>query len=197
MTDLEQDKLFETAIDRCKAYLVEAKNFGEKDANCAFVATVGANKQPSVRIITIYDISEQGLLFLANNQSGKINQIRENPKVGLSFYWPSISMQVGIEGIVEELDRQQSATLWAKRDHNAKLSAWASDIAKEHGDSASFEKYKAAARERFAGAPPLADSWSGYCIKPNRLVFWHTQWKKNKPQECYLKKGGFWHLELQ
>lgn len=182
-------------MTKLRNYLEEAKTFGDADANCCFLATTGANHQPSVRIISIYDINENGLLFLAKKTSGKIIQLTQNPKAGVCFYWRDIKIQATVEGIVEALDESASEALWINRDHNANLTAWATDIAAQQNDSTeSLESYKQIARDKFQDSRlPLAESWSGYGLRPHRIEFWQTEWRKNKKHECYVKKGGFWY----
>ena len=185
------DKHYQDAITRLRDCLEEANTFDDVDANCCYLATSGVDRQPSVRVITIYEINEGGLLFLSKKTSGKIIQLTQNPKAGVCFYWPSIKMQATVEGIVEELDEPASEALWVKRDHNAKLTAWATDIAVQDESTESLESYKQVARGKFQDSRlPLAESWSGYGLRPHRIEFWQTDWRKNKKHECYVKKGA-------
>ncbi len=189
------DPVYQKVIEDLNCYLRDAKDFGETQANCCFLATSGNTHQPSVRIITIYDVNESGFLFLANKNSGKIIQLVENPKVGICFYWESLKMQATIEGVVGELDQEKSEELWGKRNHDAQITAWALDMAADKKDKLdNIEEYKLATKQRFKESkPPLPTSWAGYVIKPNRIELWHTDWRKSKKRECYTKRGGYWH----
>jgi pyridoxamine 5'-phosphate oxidase len=185
--------LLENALDKFKEDMKNAETFGELKANCGFFATTGPEKQPSVRIITIHDVTDDGLLFIAKKSSGKIKQIKQNPKIGLCFFWDAINLQVTLEGIVEPLDENASSKLWNKRDHHANLSAWAIDMASTENKENDLREMKTKVRERFKESRiPLPDSWSGYMIKPSRIEFWPIGWKKNKKHICYIKRGGFW-----
>jgi pyridoxamine 5'-phosphate oxidase len=192
---MSKDSVHQNAIAQLNNYLSEAKTFGDENANCCYLATSSQDLQPTVRVITIYDINSHGLLFLAKKSSGKIIHLANNPKAGLCFHWKTINVQATIEGIVEEISKEESEALWNKRDRDASIAAWASDIAKTDGKQVnSMTLSTAEAKQRFQGnRPPLAESWSGYVLKPNRIEFWPTSWKKNQAHTCYSKKGGFWH----
>lgn len=186
------DTIFKNALSQIACYIGEAKQFGNPDANCCFLATTDANHCPSVRIITILDINDSKLLFLANKNSGKTKHLQENPSVGLCFYWPEIHMQATIEGNVVRLTDILSEKLWGKRDYQAQITAWAIDSmdTNNHND---IEQYKREAKARFQSTkPPLANSWAGYGIEPNRIEFWNTDWRKSKKRRCLTKVNGEW-----
>lgn len=187
---------YENILQEVRNAIDEAKNFGTDNAECGFLATTGTNRQPSVRTITICDIRTEGFLFLVNKKSGKGIQLLQNPKVGLCFYWPSIRLQITIEGIVKELSKLDSDALWRKRDYHAKMAAWAATVAAEEQNSASIIECKQKAKQRFQQLqPPLLESWGGFVIQPHRIEFWPTQWNQHHTHTCYFKKGGFWHCD--
>lgn len=173
------DTLHLQLISRLKSYINEAGMLGGSESNCGFLATTGTDLQPNVRIVTICKVSTDGLCFLANSHSGKIQQLIENPQAGLCFYWPQISIQATVEGKFVPLSREFSERLWNSRDHYANVAAWCNER--------SLPK-----RQHVHGRMPMPDSWSGYCIEPSRVDFWSTCWKKNRPHECYLKHDSGW-----
>jgi len=187
------DSIYKKAIDQLNNALSDAKTFNEKKFDTCSLSTVNDNGQPSVRIITVYDVSDKGLFFLANKNSGKIIHINNNPQVGLCFYWKSINLQATIEGVVEAIDRKKSEALWARRDHHAKVTAWAFDLAEKQVNTSELEDYKRKTRDQFQESQlPLAKSWTGFLIKPVRIEFWQADWRKNKCRDCYTKVGGVW-----
>jgi pyridoxamine 5'-phosphate oxidase len=191
--DTPRNQIHQNVLAKLKQYMEDAKTFGEANANCCFLATCGQEKQPSVRIVTIYDITDDGLSFVAKKSSGKIIQIENNPKIGLCFFWGSINIQATLEGVVEPLNEETSSEMWRRRDHNANVSAWAVDMASS-GDKEEIGQLKSQVRERFHESRiPLPSSWSGYIVKPTRIEIWPTQWKKSQKHQCYIKKGGYWH----
>jgi pyridoxamine 5'-phosphate oxidase len=190
---MNTDLVLQKAMSQLNASLSDAKAFHDPQADNAYLATSGDDLQPSVRIISIHQIDDKGLFFLANKNSGKIIHINTNPKIGLCFYWQSISLQVTIEGVVNAIDPDESEALWIKRDHNAKITAWAFDMADDKISKDELAYYKKKVRDDFQQSqPPLAVSWSGFVIEPTRIEFWKTDWRKNKCRDCYQKTDNVW-----
>jgi pyridoxamine 5'-phosphate oxidase len=190
---MEIDRIYNSAIAKLLTHIKEAKILGLEDANCAVLATIGKDYQPSARIITIHELSHQGFLFVAHKQSGKIVQLEKNPRAGLCFYWAPLHIQANIEGIITTIDPATSAQLWNKREYNAQVAAWAQDIAAEEETDLSIEAASKQLRHQFEGRPPMADSWAGYCLTPTRIHIRRTLWNKPIEYFCCEKKGGHWH----
>ncbi len=189
------DYLKTNALNMLSRYIDEATQLGNSKADCCFFATAADNQQPSVRMITIQKIDEQGLLFLVNKHSGKAKQFQTNPRVGLCFYWPETEMQATIEGNVTELERSTAEILWKKRDYHAQLTAWALETSKDESCD-SLSDHKSEIREHFSGnKPTLAASWAGYIIEPTRIEFWKNHWRKNKKRECFSNASGQWEKD--
>lgn len=189
----EHDPIFNSALAQLNTYIDEAAQFGNNHSDCCFLSTTGKDMKPSVRVITIQKINEKGLLFLSNKNSGKTKQFRENPFVGLCFYWPEINVQATLEGRIDLIDDSLAAELWKKRDYHAQVAAWAIEALEKTTDSELIEQQKRSTKERFQSSrPPLADSWGGYIIEPDRIEFWNTDWKKNKKRERLSKINNRW-----
>ena len=187
------DSIYKKAINQLNNALSDAKTFNDSQIDTCSLATVNTDGQPSVRIITIYDISDKGLFFLADNNSGKVVHINDNPQVGVCFYWKSLNLQATVEGVVEAVDNKTGEALWAKRDHHAKITAWAFDLADNKINRNELDYYKKKARDHFQESQlPLAKSWSGFLLKPTRIEFWQADWRKNKCRDCYAKVGAIW-----
>jgi pyridoxamine 5'-phosphate oxidase len=190
---MNNDLVLKKAMSQLKVSLSDAKAFNDPQADNAYLATSGEGLQPSVRIITIHGIDDKGLFFLANKNSGKIAQINDNPKVGICFYWQSLSLQVTIEGVVKAIDQEAGEALWARRDHNAKITAWAFDMAVDKISKEELAYYKRKVRDNLQQSqPPLASSWSGFIIEPIRIEFWKADWRNNKCRDCYQKTDNVW-----
>ena len=94
---------------------------------------------------------------------------------------------------MEAVDHEASEALWARRDHHAKITAWAFDLAEDKIGKDELDYYKKKTRDHFQESqPPLAKSWSGFLIKPTRIEFWRTDWRKNKCRDSYQMKDNVW-----
>lgn len=180
------------ALAQLNVYIDEAKQLGNENAYCCFLATSDINKCPSVRIITIQEINDNSLLFLANRHSGKIIQLDKNPLIGLCFYWPEIKVQVTIEGSATTIEEDISKALWKKRDYHAQISAWTTNSINQ----SDIERQKREIKKHFDSSKlPMAKSWAGFAIEPRRIEYCHTDWKKTKKRVRFQKSNQEWIKE--
>ena len=78
-----------------------AAEAGEPDMpDAAALATCGADGQPSVRMVLIKHVDQNGFVFYNNLGSRKTAEIAANPRVALCFHWKSLHKQVRVEGEV-------------------------------------------------------------------------------------------------
>src|SRR5260370_24822781 len=77
---------------------VRAKGVSEQDAISMTLATTTKDGKPSARIVLLKSFDERGFVFYTNYQSRKGEELAENPRACLLFYWSTIWRQVRIEG---------------------------------------------------------------------------------------------------
>ena len=58
------------------------------------VATCGEDGIVSTRVCLLKEFGEHGFVFYTNYNSRKGDQIRENPRIALCFFWPTLDRQV-------------------------------------------------------------------------------------------------------
>lgn len=56
-----------------------------------------------------------GFSFYTNYTSRKGRELSENPHAAMLFYWPAVSRQVRIEGIVQRLSQEDADEYWISR----------------------------------------------------------------------------------
>jgi len=102
-------------------------------ANAMTLATVGADGQPSARIVLCKDfVPDPGyLVFYTNYKSRKARDISGNSRVAAQFHWDAIGRQVRIEGIAVRSPESESDEYFSSRDWGAQLGAWGSDQSAE------------------------------------------------------------------
>ncbi len=74
----------------------------------AFTLSTSTEGFPDSRVVLLKDFSEKGLVFFTNYNSQKGQQITENPKVAMNFFWPELERQVRILGIAEKISPEES-----------------------------------------------------------------------------------------
>src|SRR6185437_12985803 len=76
----------------------EAAAAREELAEAMSVATATAGGAPSLRMVLLRGLDEQGFVFYTNFDSRKAAELTENPHAALCFHWKSFARQVRVEG---------------------------------------------------------------------------------------------------
>jgi len=153
-------------------WFAAAYEAGLPQPNAMSLATADGDR-PSVRTVLLKDFDKTGFVFFTNYESQKGRQLSANPRAALSFTWLEIHRQVRIEGMVAELEEQESDEYYASRPRGAQLAAGISRQSEVIADRAQLESAFTAAEEKFAGEDiPRPDHWGGYRLRPELIEFW-------------------------
>ena len=153
-------------------WLAEAQASEPNDPNAMAVATVGADGQPSVRMVLLKGHDERGFVFYTNYESRKAAELLATPRAALLFHWKSLRRQIRIEGPIEPVSDAEGDAYFATRHRDSQLGAWASDQSRPLPSRALFEARFAEMESRFAdGNVPRPPHWSGFRVMPERIEF--------------------------
>lgn len=154
------------------AWFAAAYEAGLPQPNAMSLATTDGDR-PSVRTVLLKDFDKTGFVFFTNYESQKGRELSANPRAALSFTWLEIHRQVRVEGMVAELEEQESDEYYASRPRGAQLAAGISRQSEVIADRAQLESAFAAAEEKFDGDDiPRPDHWGGYRLRPELIEFW-------------------------
>ena len=87
------------------------------------LATASTEGKPSARIVLMKSADARGFTFFTNYQSRKGQDLQENPRAALIFYWEALGRQVRIEGVVEKIPAEESDAYFNSRPLENKLSS--------------------------------------------------------------------------
>src|SRR5690349_9540985 len=90
-------------IERFRRLLDEAKRTDRErlpEPTAFALATVGADGRPSVRILLLKDVDDDGFVFYTNLESRKGRELRARPVAAMVFHWQPLEIQVRVEGDV-------------------------------------------------------------------------------------------------
>src|SRR5687768_16989033 len=79
------------------------------------LATVGADGQPSARLVLLKSVDERGFVFYTNVRSRKGRDLAANPRAALTFHWQPLEVQVRIEGRADRVDDGEADAYFATR----------------------------------------------------------------------------------
>jgi pyridoxamine 5'-phosphate oxidase len=150
------------------------------EANAMVLSTVDHSGEISSRSVLLKDVSQQGFTFFTSYTSRKGRAIHSQPHVSLLFPWYAMERQISINGIAEQVSRQESEDYFAKRPWASQIGAWASRQSEplENRDVLE-ERWTAAAAKWPEGTPvPTPPQWGGYRVFPLSIEFWQGRFSR-------------------
>ena len=114
------------AIKQFEKWWKEAVDSKIDEVNAMTLATASLDALPSARIVLLKGFDEKGFVFFTNYESYKAQQLAENPKACLVFFWKELERQVRITGLIEKISGKQSDEYFKSRPESSRIGAWAS-----------------------------------------------------------------------
>ena len=95
------------------SWFEEARDSEPNDPNAMALASVGEDGMPSLRMVLLKGVDEQGFVFYTNFESRKGRQLLAQPKAALLFHWKSLRRQVRVEGPVTTVAEEEADAYFA------------------------------------------------------------------------------------
>ncbi len=165
------------------------------EPNAMVLSTIGAEGQPSARVVLLKHFDTDGFIFFTNYDSQKGRELAFNPKASLLFYWGEIERQVRIEGAVTQTSRKISESYFSKRPRNSQLGALCSPQSKVISRAALEEAHSQKLIEYPEGVPvPCPENWGGFILQPSRFEFWQGRENRLHDRIEYSLTGDAWSI---
>lgn len=190
------DRSLSEPYDLFRKWFAEAEAGEPNDANAMAIASVGADGQPSVRMVLLKDADVRGFVFYTNCESRKGRQLLETRKAALVLHWKSLGRQVRAEGAVETVGDEEADAYFASRHRSSQIGAWASQQSRPLESRFELEKRVAVFAAKYAiGAVPRPPYWSGFRVVPHRIEFWENRPFRLHDRLVYHRSGDGWTTE--
>src|SRR5438876_316290 len=93
------------------------------EVNAMTLATASSDGMPSARTMLLKGFSENGFVFFTNYNSYKGQQLAENPKACLVFFWKELQRQIRITGLIEKTSSEENDAYFQSRPKASQIGA--------------------------------------------------------------------------
>ena len=185
------------AIKQFEKWWIEAVDSKIDEVNAMTLATASLDALPSARIVLLKGFDEKGFVFFTNYESYKAQQLAENPKACLVFFWKELHRQVRITGLIQKISAKQSDEYFRSRPESSRIGAWASPQSRviESRDWLD-DKFNELVNKMEGKSDTRPPHWGGYIVKPVVIEFWQGRPSRLHDRIQYtLEDNGGWKIE--
>ncbi|TBR18885.1 MAG: pyridoxamine 5'-phosphate oxidase [Chitinophagaceae bacterium] len=167
------------------------------EANAMTLATASSNGLPSARIVLLKGFSEKGFVFFGNYESYKGQQLAENPRASLLFFWKELQRQVRIVGIAKKICDEESDAYFHSRPLASQLGACVSPQSRVIENRKWLDdQFEEVSKKMSGSAIARPNYWGGYLVQPIVIEFWQGRINRLHDRLQYtLQENGSWKIE--
>lgn len=160
------------------------------------LATVGADGSPTLRIVLLKGVDDEGFVFYTNLGSRKGRDLLARPRAALCFYWSALDLQIRIDGKATQVSNEEADEYFASRPRGSQIGAWASRQSEVIEPPGELDARVARYEREFEGRDvPRPEFWSGFRVHPELIEFWRNRANRLHDRTRYTREGGRWKVE--
>jgi len=193
---LDESQLAEDPVGQFAAWFFRATHSGLIEPSAMTLATSTREGRPSARIVLLKAFGPDGFVFYTDYRSRKSEELLDNPRAALLFYWDALERQVRILGNVAKISREQSESYFRTRPAGSQLGAWASHQSSVIRNRAELEERLRQVTARFGEDPvPLPEHWGGWALVPYEFEFWQGRPDRLHDRIRYRRHATGWTID--
>lgn len=166
--DLNSDPHTQFAI-----WMDDARAANIIDATAMTLSTVSADGQPHARIVLLKDHNPEGFSFFTDTCSHKGQQLAQNPKACLLFYWQHFERQIRITGTTTRIDSEVAEAYFHSRPMTSQISAAVSQQSSIVDNRETLQTKVAVFQQEHSDSNVVMPrQWGGYLLQATTFEFW-------------------------
>jgi pyridoxamine 5'-phosphate oxidase len=190
------EALSQDPLELFEHWFAEAKRAGVEVPEAMTLATATGGGVPSARMVLLKGADEDGFVFYTGYGSRKSDELEQNQRAALVFYWRPLERQVRVEGPVERVSEPESAAYFATRPRGSQLAAWASQQSRPLRSREELDRRYAELEREYEGRDvPLPPHWGGYRLHPEAIEFWEHRENRLHDRLRYTRAREGWKAE--
>lgn len=184
-------------LERLRRWYHEAVRATEPRPDALALATADQRARPSVRIVLVKRITDEGIVFYTDGSSRKGRELSVNPRAAASLYWPSLARQVRMEGPVRPVSAEESDAYWRTRPRDSRLSASVSSQSAPMASRAELSARRRALERELEGCEVTRpERWGGYLLRVEAIEFWSERPGRFHHRELFERRKVGWTRRL-
>lgn len=194
-------KLSMDPFENFKRWMSEAENANLPEPTAMTLATASRDGTPSARIVLYKGLSDagdgrKGFQIYTNYLSRKSNDLEQNARAALVFFWASLNRQIRVSGQVRKMSAADSDRYFASRPRGSRIGAWASPQSQKIQDRAELLKRVSEIEEKFKGNEevPRPPNWGGWLLVPEKIEFWQAGEFRLHDRFEFVWSAGRWDV---
>lgn len=194
---MSETSMEKNPIDQFDIWWRHARESGIDEVNAMTLATCSKDALPSARIVLLKGFSQNGFLFFTNYESFKGQQLSENPRACLVFFWKELERQVRITGLVQKISAAESDEYFHSRPVGSQIGAAVSPQSRTIESREWLEQLYQQAELNSKSVPvERPEHWGGFIVRPVVIEFWQGRPSRLHDRiEYTLTDDGTWKME--